>query len=149
MGKLKDLKEEAGALKDKIVALLGQDFSTATAQDAADMYNDYWPTVKEVLQFAIDRKITGKKADKKLQSAVDAGDKIYAVTSDPVAFAAATGKLSDLLNEIDEKIDKIIAVLTVIGKFFRDGTKFDEVIDKTIEFLGKVSDILEKLEEKL
>ncbi|MBL4704785.1 MAG: hypothetical protein JKY54_09705 [Flavobacteriales bacterium] len=142
MPKLKELKE-------KIKGLNNISLGINDSSDFTEFYNEYWPKIKEVLEFVKDRKITRKRADKKLQAAITAGDKVFAVTSDPEQLKVALVNFTKMLDGIEEKIDKIIAVFVFLDKILREETKLDDLLEQTVDFLTKVNDVLEKLEGKI
>ena len=142
MPKLKELKE-------KIKGLNNISLGINDSSDFTEFYTEYWPKIKEVLEFVKDRKITRKRADKKLQAAITAGDKVFAVTSDPEQLKVALVNFTKMLDGIEEKIDKIIAVFVFLDKILREETKLDDLLEQTVDFLTKVNDVLEKLEGKI
>ncbi|MEM9023695.1 MAG: hypothetical protein AAGB22_08125, partial [Bacteroidota bacterium] len=125
MSKLEELKDRV----EQLESLLG---NIDNVNSITELFNDYWPKLKSVLECVESMKITGRRADKKLNAAIEAGDKIYATTSDPTELAADVQKLKGLLEEIDDKLDKVIAILTFIDKLFREDTKVDNLIDTAV-----------------
>ena len=99
--------------------------------------------------FVKDQKVTRRRADKKLQQAIDAGDDVFATLNDPEKLKAALGHFGDILDKIDNKLDKTISVLKFIDKFFKEDTDFDNLLDNTVDFLTKVNNTLEDLGAKI
>ncbi len=142
-------KEKLAELQSKIKSLDEIDVNVQTKEDFIKFYNQYWPQIKDVLVFVKDRKITRKRADKKLQDVIEAGDKVYATLNDPTKLAAALDNFGDMLDNIENKLDKAISVLNFVDRLFKEDTNFDDLLEKTIEVLTKVNDILEDLSEKV
>ncbi|XOV65911.1 MAG: hypothetical protein ACFHU9_09770 [Fluviicola sp.] len=142
-------KERLAELKEKIKNLDEINVDVQTKEDFITFYNQYWPQIKDVLVFVRDRKITRKRADKKIQDVIDAGDKVYATLNDPTKLQASLDNFGDMLDNIENKLDKAISVLNFVDKLFKEDTNFDNLLEKTIEVLNKVNDILEDLSEKV
>ena len=94
-------------------------------------------------------KITRKRADRGLQKAITADGKAYAITSDPAALADKKEELIEALEHIENKIDRVISILSFIEHFVREGGKVDYVLDDVIDFLNKVLDSLDQIEDKI
>lgn len=142
-------KEKLAALKSKVKDLDNISIDVNTTEEFKTFYNDYWPKIKDVLVFIQERKITRKRADKKLQQAIDAGDEVFATLNDPSKLKAALDNFGELLDKLDDKLDKIISVLNFIDKIFKEDTDFDDLLENTVHFLTKVNNILEQLGEKV
>ncbi|GAB5417484.1 MAG: hypothetical protein Crog4KO_30660 [Crocinitomicaceae bacterium] len=142
-------KERLAELKSKIKDLDEISVNVNTTEEFKTFYNDYWPKIKDVLVFVQERKITRKRADKKLQDAINAGDEVYATLNDPQKLKAALDNFGELLDKIDNKLDKVISVLNFIDKIFKEDTDFDDLLEKTVEFLTKVNNVLEQLGDKV
>ena len=82
-------KERLAELQAKIKNLDEINVDVQTKEDFIKFYNEYWPQIKDVLEFVKDRKITRKRADKKLQDVINAGDQVYATLNDPAKLEAA------------------------------------------------------------
>lgn len=142
-------KEKLTALKSKIKSLDEISVDVKTTEDFQKFYNEYWPKIKDVLVFVKDQKITRKRADKKLQSVIDAGDQVYTTLNDPAKLKAALDNFGEMLDNIDNKLDKAISVLNFIDKLFKEDTDFDDLLENTVSFLTKVNNVLEELGDKV
>jgi len=142
-------KEKLAELKSKIKDLDSISVDVNTTEEFKKFYMEYWPKIKDVLVFVQERKITRKRADKKLQQAINAGDTVYATLNNPEKFKAALDNFGDLLDNIEDKLDKAISVLNFIDKLFKEDTDFDDLLENTVHFLTKVNNILEQLGEKV
>ncbi len=136
-------------LKEDLKSLEGLTENVKNADDVAQMFNNYWPKIKEVLTVVKNTKLTGKRADKKLEKAIESGDSIYNTTSNPAELDEKLKNISDLLDEIDDKVDKVISVLSFVEKFAKEKGVLDNVLDKTISFLTGVSKAIETVDEKI
>lgn len=143
------LKEKINELKEKIANLDALSTNIQNAGDVADLFNKYWPTIEEVLEFIKDRKVTRAKTDKKLQAVIDQGNAIAAVTNDPAALQAKLADFKETIDKIDDQLDNIISNLSKIERWTRDGSTFDNLLDKAIDFLTKVSKVLDEIEDRL
>ena len=142
-------KERLAELQAKIKNLDEINVDVQTKEDFIKFYNEYWPQIKDVLEFVKDRKITRKRADKKLQDVINAGDQVYATLNDPAKLEAALNNFGEMLDNVENKLDKAISVLNFVDKLFKEDTNFDDLLEKTVAVLTKVNDVLEDLSEKL
>lgn len=115
----------------------------------ASFYNVAWPVVRSVLGALKDAKVTRARADRRIQAAINIGNRVMGVTSSPVKVDSARMELKTVIDDVQQVIDKIISLLTTLDKFVREETKLDNALDQTVIFLTKVNDLLERLEEKL
>jgi ABC-type transporter Mla subunit MlaD len=142
-------KEKLAELKSKVKDLDAISVDVNTTAEFKTFYNEYWPKIKDILVFVKDQKVTRRRADKKLQQAIDAGDDVFATLNDPEKLKAALDHFGEILDKIDNKLDKTISVLKFIDKFFKEETDFDNLLDNTVDFLTKVNNTLEELGEKI
>lgn len=142
-------KERLAELQAKIKNLDEINVDVQTKEDFIKFYNQYWPQIKDVLVFVKDRKITRKRADKKIQDVITAGDQVYATLNDPTKLEAALDNFGEMLDNIENKLDKAISVLNFVDKLFKEDTNFDDLLEKTVAVLTKVNNVLEDLSEKV
>lgn len=142
-------KEKLAELKSKVKDLNEISVDVNTTEEFKTFYDQYWPKIKDILVFVQEQKVTRKRADKKLQQAIDAGDEVFATLNDPEKLKSALNNFGELLDKIDNKLDKSISVLKFIDKFFKEDTDFDSLLENTVDFLTKVNNILEELGEKV
>lgn len=144
-----NFKEKLAALKSKIQSLDEINVDVSTKEEFVTFYTNYWPKIKDVLVFVQEQKITRKRADKKLQQVIDAGDDVYATLNDPAKLDAALNNFGEMLDNVEDKLDKAISVLQFIDKIFKEDTDFDDLLENTVAFLTKVNNILEQLGDKV
>lgn len=144
-----EIMAELQEIKQRIEELNGLAVELENAQDVADLFTNYWPKVKEALVYIKDAKRTKRRADRKLQKAIDAGDNIYDTLNDPNKLDEAIQRFDELLQKIDNKIDRVKSVLNFIDWLTKEDTPFDNLLERMVEFLNKVDNVLEIIDEKL
>lgn len=142
MKKLKELKQDIADLEEKIKNVKSLD-------EGREMINTIWPPMKDVIELLISMKITRKKVDAKLTKVVDEGDKIYTITSSDANWDNQTDQLIHVMETMDDYIDKIIATLMVIDKFFREESKMDDLLESSVDILAKVKEAMSKVIDEI
>ena len=89
-----------------------------------DAFNQVWPILKPILEYAELVKITGPEADKVISTLVDIGERISTGTAGP-------GEESVFINTLDSIWHPVKTVLGIIITFTDD--KVDKVINDIIE----------------
>jgi hypothetical protein len=90
----------------------------------ADAFNQIWPLLKPVLEYAKLINLTGEKVDKVLQTVIDIGERISTGNASPDEQTAFISTLDTIWNPVK-------AVLGIIVTFTND--KVDKVINQIIE----------------
>jgi hypothetical protein len=90
----------------------------------ADAFNQIWPVLKPILEYAELVKITGTGADKVIRTVIDLGERISKGT-------ASSGEQSAFISTLDNIWNPVKTVLGIIVTFTND--KIDKIINDIIE----------------
>lgn len=90
----------------------------------ADAFNQIWPVLKPILEYAELVKITGTGADKVIRTVIDLGERISNGT-------ASSGEQSAFISTLDNIWNPVKTVLGIIVTFTND--KIDKIINDIIE----------------
>ena len=90
----------------------------------ADAFNQVWPLLKPILEYAELVRITGTGADKVIRTVIDLGERISTGT-------ASSGEQSAFISTLDNIWNPVKAVLGIIVTFTND--KVDKIINDIIE----------------
>lgn len=90
----------------------------------ADAFNQVWPLLKPILEYAELVKITGPGADKVIRTVIELGERISTGTASPGEESAFISKLDNIWNPVK-------TVLGIIVTFTND--KVDKIINDIIE----------------
>ena len=90
----------------------------------ADAFNQVWPILKPVLEYAELIKITGPDVDKVIRAVIDLGERVS-------TGAASEAEKTEFISKLDKVWEPAKTALGIIVTF--TGEKVDKVIDKIIE----------------
>lgn len=124
----KKLRKEKKVKFKEIVQAAG-DSNITIDLDAAepkfvDAFNQIWPILKPILEYAILIKVTGEKVDKVLQTAIDIGVRISTGN-------ASADEQTAFIKTFDTIWVPVKTVLGIVVSF--TNSKIDKVINKVIE----------------
>ena len=124
----KKLRKERKSKFKEIVAAAGNANITidldASEPKFVDAFNQIWPILKPILEYAKLIKVTGEKVDKILQTAIDIGVRISTGNASPDEQTA-------FIKTLDSIWVPVKTVLGIIVSF--TNSKVDKVINKVIE----------------
>jgi hypothetical protein len=98
----------------------------------ADAFNQIWPILKPVLEYAELVRITGTGADKVIRTVIDLGERISTGAASPEEVSNFVGSLDTIWNPVkavlgiivtftNDKVDKIINDIIDIGDWITQG----------------------------
>jgi hypothetical protein len=124
----KTLRKERKTGYNAIVAAAGKTNITIDLDKAepkfVDAFNQVWPLLKPILEYAELVKITGPAADKAIRAVIDIGERISKGT-------ASDAEQTEFINTLDKIWQPVKAVLGILVTFTND--KVDKVINQIIE----------------
>ena len=120
-------KERKGKLKEIIQAASTTNITIdldGVEPKFVDAFNQIWPLLKPILEYAELVRITGEGADKVIRTVIDIGERIATGTASPE-------EQTDFISKLDNIWNPVKTVLGIIVTFTND--KVDKVINHIIE----------------
>ena len=120
-------KERKSKFKEIVAATRGANISIdldASEPKFADAFNQIWPVLKPILEYAELVRITGPEVDKVIRAVIDVGVRISTGNAGPNEQTEFISKLDNIWNPIKTVLGIVVSIAN---------SKVDKVINNVIE----------------